>query len=1095
MDEIVSSLAETVIPVAIDWARAKIRDSSKQRRIKRLIEETKTRAALVPSSFALFARFNNNHAVEELLAHHALVDKTKSEAISTFLGDEADEAAIDFVADFYDSVTEIKATADDSLATRRTLEGVEQLQEQVDALSRQISSDTREEVGQIALLEEFVRFIAAGKINLDQIEDLIESSEGTFASLYLQGYKALCMEGELDVSTLDRISGNDTLVFALASVAVSAGRFAEAIEILKLCSFDVTSIVAALEKMFMDGAPLETSVEIEAPESDGAKAFVELMNFEYYCRLKAYSPSMGHIMEKEIIWNPLAKEKLLLIELTSAAFYDKESLTSLANEVIGLFRPSFPGQLVQRFKDVFSLVLSRFNSQSAESLIASFPDELEYFAQNERTRLMIRTSEDADELFQLFEFAENHKDCVLLLEVACKLIAVDESARPEIIRGYRRCKDWVFPTGGALLLYVKEIDPTITYEQFCNYGEGKEWDSSFHLAAYEVFREREFSKAEMHIEKAIEIMRSKSGAPDLHYARIWVPYLVERGRSEEVRRLVEKVLPVAPPDNVLSFMSAIANCEDAEPLFEYFIDPLVNSDFYDARSAEIIARELAVRRHDELAGRMALAAFKKRPTETLAILAVQWLDGSCLEIDDSIVQFAKRQDTPQMNLLLAQVAHGRNKHQKANSYLLRAASDDCEAASRALALYAGWNIENGKEIQEHNAVAPDTYVKLSTGEDRETTFLFPSDPEAVKQEGSEGPAGIVFSTSSTLFLRMRGMENGHVLESEGRCHTVIDVGPIERILIRKGLEKMAELPGGMVLTGTPEETITKLVEMMKASPSWIDLYQQGIELEHGKIFYGIETGADIARLPQLEFMIGVICDPEAAYRKNPISRNAPISQDDTFLLSYNAVVVLALLGLPDDAIAKLRERCFVTESTIKRLNKDVQNMVNTPYRSAGRLGFDGENLLLAEYSDGAKQQILEKGLAVANTVELLNVATPSAQKADINLNGILSDNEIIDIQTASEQRHVYVTEDILESQVIDACDSVRRCSVALMLIGLEAQGYVLRDYASQMATWGVEPVLEQDIVEAASEIFNDILAELYVANVNVDVSLEESEDS
>lgn len=1095
MDGIATSLAGDVISIAIDWGRAGIANLAKQKRIERLLEETKTRAALMASSCDLAARFNDDYLVEELLAHHALVDKSKSEAISVFLGDEADEAAISFVADFYDSVTEIKATADDSLATRRTLEGVERLQEQVDALSRQISSDTREEVGQIALLEEFVRFITADKVNLDQIESLIESSEGTFASLYLQGYQALCMEGELNVAALDHISGNDTLVFALASVAVSAGRFAEAIEILDLCSFDATSIVVALEKTLMDGCPIEANVEIKAPESEEAKAFIELMNFEYYCCLKAYSPKAKHFLEREIIWNPLAKEKLLLIELTSAAFYNEEDLSFLANEVISRFRPSFPGQLVQRFKDVFSLVLSKLGAENAESLIASFPDELEYFAQIEQTRLKIRTSEDTDELFQLFEFAENHKDCALLMEAACRIIAVDESVRPEIIRGYNRCKDWVFPTGGALLLYVKEIDPTITYEQFCNYGEGKEWDSSFHLAAYEVFRERDFSKAEMHTEKAIEIMRSKSGAPDLHYARIWVPYLVERGRSEEVKRLVEKVLPVAPPDNVLSFMSAIASCEDAEPLFEYFIDPLVNSEFYDARSAEIIARELAVRKHDELAGRMALAAFKKRPTETLAILAVQWLDGSCLEIDDSIVQFAKRQDTPQMNLLLAQVAHGRNMHQKANSYLLRAASGDCEAASRALALYAGWNIGNEKEIQEHNAVAPDTYVKLSTGEDREITFLFPANPEAVKQEGSEGPAGIIFSTSSTLFLRMRGMENGHVLESEGGCHTVIDVGPIERILIRKGLEKMAELPGGMVLTGTPEETIGKLAEMMKASPSWIDLYQQGIELEHGRIFYGIETGADVARLPQLEFMISVICDPEVAYRKNPISRNAPISQDDTFLLSYNAVVVLALLGLPDDAIAKLRERCFITESTIKRLNKDVQNMVNTPYRSAGRLGFDGENLLLAEYSDGAKQQILEKGLAVANTVELLNVATPSAQKVDISLNGILSDNEIIDIQTASEQRHVYVTEDILESQVIDACDSARRCSVALMLIGLEAQGYVLRDYASQMATWGAEPVLEQDIVEAVSGIFNDILAELYVANVNVDVSREESEDS
>lgn len=125
--------SETVARI-IDWGKLQIQSINKRRALEELIEETATRAAMIPTCINLSQKFRDVHLVEELLAHRALLDKDKDEAIRTFLGTEFDKPAYDFVEAFWNSVNAIMATGEDSLAARKAAEGTEAISRKLDII-------------------------------------------------------------------------------------------------------------------------------------------------------------------------------------------------------------------------------------------------------------------------------------------------------------------------------------------------------------------------------------------------------------------------------------------------------------------------------------------------------------------------------------------------------------------------------------------------------------------------------------------------------------------------------------------------------------------------------------------------------------------------------------------------------------------------------------------------------------------------------------------------------------------------------------------------------------------------------------------------
>lgn len=125
----------------IDWGKIQIESINKRRALGKLIEETATRAAMIPTRVDLSQKFKDVHLVEELLAHRALLDKDKDEAIRTFLGTEFDKPAYDFVETFWNSVNAIMATEEDSLAARKAAEGTEAISRKLDFISETLGTN------------------------------------------------------------------------------------------------------------------------------------------------------------------------------------------------------------------------------------------------------------------------------------------------------------------------------------------------------------------------------------------------------------------------------------------------------------------------------------------------------------------------------------------------------------------------------------------------------------------------------------------------------------------------------------------------------------------------------------------------------------------------------------------------------------------------------------------------------------------------------------------------------------------------------------------------------------------------------------------
>lgn len=118
----------------IDWGKIQIESINKRRALEKLIEEAATRAAMIPTRVDLSQKFRDVHLVEELLAHRALLDKDKDEAIRTFLGTEFDKPAYDFVEAFWNSVNAIMTTGEDSLAARKAAERTEAISRKLDII-------------------------------------------------------------------------------------------------------------------------------------------------------------------------------------------------------------------------------------------------------------------------------------------------------------------------------------------------------------------------------------------------------------------------------------------------------------------------------------------------------------------------------------------------------------------------------------------------------------------------------------------------------------------------------------------------------------------------------------------------------------------------------------------------------------------------------------------------------------------------------------------------------------------------------------------------------------------------------------------------
>lgn len=186
--------------------------------------------------------------------------------------------------------------------------------------------------------------------------------------------------------------------------------------------------------------------------------------------------------------------------------------------------------------------------------------------------------------------------------------------------------------------------------------------------------------------------------------------------------------------------------------------------------------------------------------------------------------------------------------------------------------------------------------------------------------------------------------------------------------------------------------------------------------------------------------------------------------------------MLALLDLPDELKAHLITACVMTESTIRHVKKDAERLVGEQFGgSVGRLGYAEGGLVMLEYDENTRGQAKDMCSSLIDFVDSIGSVRPSLGLGDRRAAEVLSDNEAIDIRTASEKGLVYVTEDVLEAQIVDMLALCDRCSTSGLFVALGHIGYVLSEFSVTLRRWGAQPVLENDLQQVLGAAINAAL--------------------
>ena len=1071
MNEVVSIVAGEALSRSIDWAKAGIRGFIERREIASLIDATAARAPMVSSSIDLGARFRNDHLVEELLAHRKMMDISKHEAIALFLGDDEDRTAWNFVEEFYDEVNRIVSNPEDPLTGRKAVENS-------DEILRRMNSSNAED--QVPLLEELVRWIVDGCIDVVHIRELSKKCHDSAAAAYLGAYHALCTDGCADFSAFNWMRGHDALVEALSSVALSARRQDDIDELTAFFSFDATDFAHAMKLVIDEPRSVGERVCVKVPEGKDLDGLIGLINFEHLCGFNAYHAAAQCTNNCAITWNPLARERLAAAKIASSIMFKLASIEDLVIGYTSRYRTWFPREIKQLYEGIVSLALAFLDEASARRVLASVPDDLGEFVEDEIRKLELRFCEDAVTAFGFVNWAVARRNPEFLISAAGKAIEIDESMRDSIVPMFERNREWALPTPDTLLYYAKEINPEITYASFLEWGRGFDNRASFHLGAYDRFKDDNPEESSKHIERALELMKPPLGTPELLYSSIWVPYLVANNREDEVLGIVSDILPLAPMDFLMSFLSVVSR--ESEVLLDRVFESMANAEFEDPASAEVAASHLESNNKIEIAGRIAAKAFAKKPSDRLAEITVRWKLSSALDIDQSLIRYAEERDNCRMNLLIANIEHETGSPQKCNSFLLRAAFRDDPESWRALLLYSIWNVGGEDEPRALDAICRDCAVELKVDDGESVTVIFLSDRHAVREEGAVGLAGTVYSTDSEMYMQLRGHRVGDSVAFSDRQAVIGSIDDAKTILMRAGFAEVPKVPGGMVITGdNAEDSISKLAEIMAANHgnSRLMQYMNGFDTESGKLFFGIDAGRLIAPARQLEFTISAVIDPAMPYRRMPTCKNFAGCEDGKFILTRSAIIVLSLLNVPPEVIAAIQSRCVLTSSTARKLWKEAKQLTDEICEGDGRLSFDGTQPLYVEFGEIAKQEATEKGLAIIGLIDKLETVDPVTDCSDVRFLKALSDISAIDAQTALDGDYAFVTEDLLEAGLVEELGLPKRCSITALLLYLGLIDYALHEYLQKMLEWGATPPLEIDVIDALNRAFSESVEDVF----------------
>lgn len=1081
-------LAEQLVSSIFDATSAQVRARFTRRqgkeKLTELLEEYQMRANGIQSNVDLPAKMNSPHLVEELLAHCVLGDKTKEEAISIFVGECADQHARDFGEDLFDQMYQLisRTGTSESLSSQpginRGVTTIEETLKEVKDLKQQIENGQLSSTqAQMALLQTVVSSLESGTLAVSDLPALIEECNCSPAGKYLESYLALCRNASRCAELPGNFSKQDTLIIPIVELAISTGNYEYALTTLDLTSFDSASLEVAIRNIFIAGTVPKESIQIAAPTTLDLSSFASLLNAEMAYSHKAYIAAESLFAELNQQMNPVARSHSAISVIASDALYGRDGLFSHVQEAIDESRDWMSDMLLQQLADALVMVYGLAGADWLESSLENAPVHLQEPFEKLEILLELSQADTFEESLVIMARAGQCRCISAYLEAAIKALTLDASRKRILAKEFHKNKDWLFVSPVAFAFYVKELAEIHSYQEFRELGAKISQTAEYHLLAYALFKETDQELATKHIELALAILPESMVNPLQAFPEIWVPYLVENSRGQDVIDIATPYLSRESVQTIQYFLAICRRADDSGVIFDQLMEALANSEVYDTRVPEFLARHFASINDVPTAGRLALKAFRLHETEISAAIVASWCITSSLELDDDVRNYIARTDTQMMNLVGADIAEAEGNPTLGDRLLIRAAFREGGKERRALAAYAARHAGN-TDVKEYRAVEQDTCVTIEAGDGTVFPVFFFSENDSLLEPRVSGPAGRAFLTKTAAFISTRGRFVGEAVTIGDITGRIVGIESAEAGLTRQGFSFIAKDPRTRVISVEEgEDFLDQIADAMQPQSNRLENYLEGINVNEVTVYPGIETARRLGVPDKLEFTIEAIMSGDMPFRRYPFSHNLPIGDEDAYLLSYSAAVCLALLKPPADTLNSVTAKCSITESTARRLENECRAILDECFTSPGKLSLVDGRPTLFQNDEAVKQQWRGIVLNISELISALQKIVPATGVPTFEYAGILCDNAAIDIQTAIDNGLTYVTEDCLEAQMVDTAGSLSRCSLSALLIACHESRYLFCDYCATVQKWEAQPALEVDIIQALSDTIAQALVQ------------------
>lgn len=972
------------------------------------------------------------------------------------------DICLQFVGDYFSAKTwisneELKSAT--AIVSERLTSGFEGVNARLDQLGLDLAAQDHDTS---LILDQ----IASGNLTYEGVRDHVGLHGRDSLTRRMLGLYCDLLDGAgLDSDSLATCGSFPGIATFFAGCLASTWRLDDLEQLASLIGGELREDVERIMPVLLGKKPLASVCEDSVLKGfhDDDFAMLCVAEFAYYAR--AFDVAVWHFGQLSKRSNEVAELHRRASELMVALMNTHvvpDDIMSLAESIPDGMAPP----VVEVAVDAVNLGMALLPREDFESLYSGFDDRRKELCERASSWQRLEGS-TAEEAWSILRMAERRGFTDVFLFASDRLIA-DPNEAEKVRRYWKGQTNALCDHYSLLEFYLSRVDPEISAEAAEYLVADKLDDPVYELTLAEHFANRDEGFFERCVERAVGAMKDETrGAVDIAHMHVWVPYLVERGRTDEILAILSP-MGVMPERYAADLVSLLwRNGVDQSVIDGFIDDHSVWRHVSQPRSLYVLAAHRFNAGDYEAAVALGTKSFEGQATVQAARLVADAGNFGHQQVSRRIVECLVEDDKALSLYLAAGQYRIIGEDDLADNLLVRAVLLGGDGAAQSAAAlvgeWAGGSVEKGALtiIGRDCAVA---YV----GEDgTRGTIVFHGSQRRVPNGRREVGDAIHLTTRSPEFTFLEGKGLGSTYCRRLGMIDVIGIETAEACLLRLCFRLMTELPDVTVLTlgDDPIGTISRYLKAREeATRPRIQLVRDGVKIEGGLTLYpGISTGAALLGQSRLEFAFRVSRDKRTPLRRAPESQASSQGKDE-FLLSASALIMMAIVDFGQECEERLCRSCVVTETTSNLLKREAEIFRSQIDRSAGMLflGADGRPVLVPMEEDERRA----RRVFVAKVLELLDrVRLRAGDEVSFANRGVrksypeIGANESQDWFVCEHDGLTYVTEDALEAVRIAADDAMQWCTLLQVMGALGASDLELSRCSVSMHRVGCDPCM------------------------------------